>query len=157
MFDEIVSSVKTIDEKQMLLDEIELLLHSLYKKSAQSFEDVLRTQVRSRIAQKIEEILRKESGEKHAILEKLQETVLDLPVMELTLAFEPTETSLQRLSTWVKTNVGAKVVFQLKYDRSILGGVIMIHEGEYRDYSVRRQLERIINEEQGQIAQLLNQ
>ena len=72
--------------------------------------------------------LRKGGGDE---LDKLKQAALAMPVVRLTLAFEPNR-------DWIVKAVGEAVVLDMAVDKSILGGAIVENAGKYGDYSLRK-------------------
>src|SRR4030067_2685983 len=145
---EILETVRTVEDKRFLTEEIEELAKCLYKKDQNAFNETLEIKVRARVARQIEQTLQEFKGEKSALLEEILQTLNSLRVLELTLAFEPTEVYLRNLSSWVREQVGEDVILDLKYDRNILGGAVVVFAGEERVFSIRKKLERLIEQEE---------
>ena len=64
-------------------------------------------------------------------LDKLKQAALAMPVVRLTLAFEPNK-------DWIVKAVGRAVILDIRVDKSILGGAIIENQGKYGDYSLRK-------------------
>ena len=60
--------------------------------------------------------------------------------IQLTIAFRPDEETVTYFSDWVKKNVRKDLLIDLKFDKSIVGGALIIADGAYKDYSVRKNL-----------------
>lgn len=71
-------------------------------------------------------------------LGKLSEKVLSLPILTLTVAFEPKEKTLQALSEWFFLNNKKQVLFEITVDATIIAGATMTFEGKYVDYSIKQ-------------------
>ncbi|MBM3208773.1 hypothetical protein FJZ40_00565 [Candidatus Shapirobacteria bacterium] len=64
-----------------------------------------------------------------------------LPKIRLTLAFPPSATLKRRLAAWLKKETGRKASWEIKTDKKILGGLILIFNGHYRNFSLKRELD----------------
>jgi F0F1-type ATP synthase delta subunit len=82
----------------------------------------------------------------------IKESLSSAKVVNLTIAIEPNLEMINKLSLWVKSNLGDDSVLDLKIDQSILGGAIISYEGLYKDYSLKSSLEKIFSEKRNQIA-----
>jgi len=71
----------------------------------------------------------------------LQEKVAFLPVLSLTIAFEPNEAVLQAVSQWFLINTKKQVVFDIQIDRSLIAGASLTFNGKFKDYSIRTQFQ----------------
>jgi hypothetical protein len=60
--------------------------------------------------------------------------------IQLTIAFQPDEQTITYFSDWIKKNIRNDLIIDLQYDKSIVGGALIIADGAYKDYSVRKNL-----------------
>lgn len=60
--------------------------------------------------------------------------------IQMTIAFQPNEETITYFSDWVKNNVNKELLIDLRFDKSIVGGAVVIAGGAYKDYSVRKNL-----------------
>lgn len=77
-------------------------------------------------------------------LENMQETVAKLPVLSITIAFEPGDKTLKSLSEWFLINLKKQVVFDITVDRRLVAGATINFNGKFSDYSIRPVVERMI-------------
>lgn len=78
------------------------------------------------------------------LFEGIRDTVSAVPVMEMTVAVEPSERSLYRIKEWIDSHSTTKVFLDIKVNPRIIGGVRIAYNGKYHDYSVKKTLiERI--------------
>lgn len=82
--------------------------------------------------------------------EKIQKFVLevkvlldDLRVVGLLVAWNIPQDVIKKMSLWFETNFGEKVIMDIKLDRFILGGLVVLDNGKQHDYSLIKQLERM--------------
>lgn len=68
----------------------------------------------------------------------LKEYISHLPVIQITLAFEPKETTVQRISSWFSYHMKQTVLVNISTDRRILGGSIIAYNGKYLDYTLQK-------------------
>lgn len=141
MYSEILSKIRTKEEGEKLLQEVEILIASLYEEEGRGFESALRTRVRQWVSDKLLLGFEKEGGDRQRYLKELKERLENLKTLGLTLAFEPTEASLDKFSSFIKKNLGEDVVLDISLDKSILGGAIIVWKGRWRDFSLRRLFE----------------
>lgn len=79
-------------------------------------------------------------------LEKIQAKINTLPVVSLVLAFEPKEATLQSLSRWFLLGMNKQVLFDIKVDKSLIGGAAILSNGKYLDYSIRPEFQRAFDQ-----------
>jgi len=75
----------------------------------------------------------------------IQNKISFLPVLSITLAFEPTLATLQALSDWFLLNK-KQVLFEITVDKSLLAGVALYYNSKYLDFSVKNRFEKILND-----------
>jgi hypothetical protein len=75
--------------------------------------------------------------------------------IRLTIAFQPNEETITFFSDWVKKNVKPDMLIDLQFDKSIVGGVQLIANGVYKDYSVRKKLTNRFQIQRDEIMELL--
>jgi hypothetical protein len=142
MYSEILDRIRTKTEADLLIQEVDLLLSSLYGAEEGSFEETLKNSVRLGVASVIrKEISRSDIG-KEEFLEGLKKQIGKLNVLRLVIAFEPTESNVNRIHEWVKENIGNSVIPDIVCDQSVLAGAVIIYKGKYKDFSLRRVLEK---------------
>lgn len=78
-------------------------------------------------------------------IEKIQAKIATLPTISLVLAFEPNEETLQSLSRWFILNTNKQVLFEIKVDKSIIGGASILSGGKYLDYTIKPNFEKMMN------------
>jgi hypothetical protein len=70
-------------------------------------------------------------------IKKVQELTASLPVVPITIAFEPKEQTLQLLSEWFMVNLKKQVLFDITVDRKLIAGAAVTFKGKYRDLSIK--------------------
>ena len=74
---------------------------------------------------------------------KVQESVAAIPVLSLTLAFEPTVESMKALTDWFLLNLKKQVLFDVKVDTSIIGGALITFNGKFLDFSIKTKFDQV--------------
>ena len=69
--------------------------------------------------------------------DKIREKISSMPVIYLTLAFEPGEETLKILSDWFPLNINKQVLLDIKTDTNLIAGAYISFNGKYLDSSVR--------------------
>lgn len=78
-------------------------------------------------------------------LEKIQEKIASMPVMTLTIAFEPTEKTLRALSEWFLVNTNRQVLLDFHLDTGLIAGAVISVNGKFYDFSVRPKFNNVLN------------
>ncbi len=74
----------------------------------------------------------------------MQESIAKLPVLTLTIAFEPQENTLKSLSEWFLINMKKQVVFDFSVDHKVIAGATLTYNGKFFDFTVKPVFERIL-------------
>ncbi len=79
-------------------------------------------------------------------ISKIQEKITGLSVVSLVLAFEPKEQTLKSLSHWFIVNIKKQVLFDITVDSSIIGGMAILSNGKYLDFSIRPAFDQVVKQ-----------
>lgn len=82
-----------------------------------------------------------------AILDEFKAQFYKIQVVSLTVAIEPTQDLLVKLQSWFSENLGQRVIFDLKVDPQIIGGIKLICRNHFRDFSLSSTIEDITKSE----------
>jgi F0F1-type ATP synthase delta subunit len=138
MFEKIISKVRTTEERDKILAEVSILLNSFYQDKGLGFSMTLKSQVRNWISQVILDEIPEDKEGIEKYLNDLKTKLDSLQTLTITVAFEPTSSSLDKFVGFVRENVSEDIILQIESDPSILGGAIITKGGQYRDFSLRR-------------------
>lgn len=79
-------------------------------------------------------------------LDKLQEQITKLPMLSLTLAFEPNEETLNLINEWFAINTKKQFIFDITINPNLLAGVAINFNGKYLDYSVNKKFDKVLKD-----------
>jgi hypothetical protein len=146
-----LSQIKTKEDKLSFLSMIDNVNAILYTKN-------FKTELKKNAPKGFYEILNKDFTKlKWQIkpigeyLNKLKEEITRVETVEITLAFNPSQDFLDKLSNRVKTAFGKNVVPDISIDQGIIAGAKIAFMGKIKDLSFRKVLNRSIFEEKERI------
>jgi F0F1-type ATP synthase delta subunit len=84
--------------------------------------------------------------EQFNLLEKLKDWLKKLPVLKLEIAFLPSEKTIEKISYWLKKEVGKKIILDIYFNPKIVGGAILEYEGKFANLSLAKEIEKIFYE-----------
>lgn len=171
-YEGLIELTRTTEEIVKFEEEIDLILQNVYRVDKQVIEEALEKHVRVRVAMEIRKLFAQEisSNVEHsnldtsskmiastsdvamthikkedikAILSSAYRTICALPILQMTLAFEPSEAVIGNISRWARQTLAPGILLDLSLDRSILGGAIIIYQGKFFDYSLRKKLQAV--------------
>lgn len=137
---DLLKYVRTVSDAELLNNEIDILIDSLYRTGERSFDKTINKSVRKEIAKALETIGPSKSGRK-ADLQRIKEDLKKLNVLRLTLAFEPSQLVIEKTIKWLRENVSGDIVVNILYDPAIVGGAIIEYQGKYIDMSLKKKLD----------------
>lgn len=155
--DELFIQLRTKEEAKRAISEIELLLKSFSKPTPSSLEEGIKKIVSERLADFFIKSLKPLSGTRKQTeyLEDLLQKISSLPALSLTIAFEPTEESIDVFSSWAKSNIDSNVLLDIHFDTVLVGGAIVEYEGMYRDYSLKKKIEEMFAQKREEVVKPL--
>ena len=145
---DVIESLKTTQEVANFLSEIDVFLLTFFKSEKISIEQAL-SSVSADSAQKISQAFSKNNldiNDKDTVtgfFKNLKELAGKLNVIKLTLAFDPTAKTVENIHNFVKENIGTGYILEIEVEPDILGGSIIIFNGKYNDFSLKKSIEEV--------------
>jgi hypothetical protein len=78
--------------------------------------------------------------------DKIQARIADLPILSLTVAFEPTEETFKLLSEWFLLNIHKEALLDITVDTKIIAGAKVSFNGKYSDHSIKTKFDQIFQD-----------
>lgn len=159
--DKIIEKIKTVAQARQLGDALDGLVADLYENQQERFEEKVNRLLSLSQAEAVLQLVSSSVGgplsedEIKQILGSLKAATLKLPIVKLTLAFEPTEAMLEEIGSWFWENTGKHILLDVAVDGSIVGGAIIEYNGVYKDFSVKTRLEKVFRGQREEIEKLL--
>lgn len=148
-FQGMIQLTQTTEDVVKLDEEIDLLLQSIYHVDKDMFEDTLEKMVRIRMAMEIRKLVKQTASSKKEeikiLLSNMYRTICALPILQLTLAFEPSDAVIGNISRWARQNLVDGILLDLSLDRNVLGGAIIVYHGKFYDLTLRKKLKEIFD------------
>ena len=135
MYSEIIQMLKTKEETYQILDEVDLLLKTIYHYSTM-YDEVLNNDIRKWVKDMVTNEMEKEKIGKEDYYKGLKEAIDKLKVLDLTISFEPTGSAVDHISFWVKENLGEEIIINFIHDPKIIAGATISYNGRYLDLSL---------------------
>ncbi len=126
-YSDIYGLVLTTGDRELLMQEIDILISNLYK------TDIISSEVRGSTV----EVLGKYKDK----LPIVREAVSRMREIKLEVARELPQRAMEDISNWVRKNLGEDVVIEFKLKPELIGGATVYWEGRYGDFSLKRKLE----------------
>lgn len=149
---DLITSLKTTEEVDDLALEIDDLQTSLFKSEKMSLDKAMET-ISQTTSKKIIEIFEKfnlDMNDKELIadfLETLKNLIKKFKVIKLILAYDLTRKTIENIHEAVSENIGIGYVLDIEIDESVLGGAVVMFNGKYKDFTLRKSLEEVFARE----------
>ena len=139
--------IKTTDELHDFALEIDFLLTCVFKSKNKSLDDLLE-KISPKSALILKNVLSKNKlaeNNKDLIGKALlaQKNKLNYKIISITLAFEPSETTIGNIYSWVMEKLGTEYILDIDIDKTIMAGAIISFNGSYKDFTVKKNLEEV--------------
>jgi len=157
ILNDILGYIKTVDQLDNFLAEIENVLAGLFKIKNKSIDQILdKTAGKStagtikRLAEQ-NKIIPSDYPSLEKILTGLKKDLKKIKILKISLAIDPSQEQIDHIFDWVLENLGKGIILDIDKDESILGGAIISFGGTYKDLSLRRTIEEIFQTKKGEI------
>lgn len=154
MDEDIFYKVKTSESAEILKEELELLLKSLYLGSNE-FSSILRTKVRSNISDYFIKKLNEEDVDIEKLIKDIILKIEKISTVRLIIAYEPTEDAIDRFYSFIVSACQKNIFLDIGYSPDIIGGAVIIFQGKYRDFSFKYVFEREFEKERSSIMKII--
>ena len=148
MYFDLITSLKTVNEVNDLSLELDTLGSALFKSEKMNLDDAL-SSIRENSAKTIMEIFSKNKldlADKEVIqdfLRTLKNLMQKFKVIKLVLAFDPPLKTIDKIHNYIFENIGIGYILDIEVDETILGGSVVIFNGKYKDYTLRKSLDEL--------------
>lgn len=140
--DQIYSEIQTKEDFKLVNNELDLLESGLYKKGKASFEEILAGSIRKSTANMISNLLTIKNQKE--VITELKNQLAMVKFMELTISFEPSTKTINKISSLVKSSISPNIALDIKIDKEIIGGAVISYNGKYLDFSLKKKLEEVL-------------
>jgi len=146
-FSKLTENVLTKEDLISLLEEIYFVENLIFKEKERKLSEKIEGKVSPNLENFVKELEKREKlknlKEAENIFENLKEYLLSLPQIKLKIAFNPRRDFQERIAKVFDK----KLILDFEVDPEIIGGVIVEYGGKIFDFSLKRNLERILKEE----------
>lgn len=143
---ETLQQVKTVSDQIMMREVTEVLEASVYRKDGGKTEKILSEILSENLYQAAKKIMSDPAlgGDQDfdEYLSGLKERLQNMKVLHFEVVFEPDEGQIVEITDWILRELGENIVIDFYLNPSIVGGAVVIYEGEYFDFTMSAILER---------------
>lgn len=142
--------VITHDDSVQFYKELDLVMEHLYDTKT-TLEDVLSDHLSHEKKQAVltfaqnEKMSISKPEEMQQVLDKLKASLAHVPVVEMRVAFEPSERLLFQITKWLNEDKKQRVFVRFVIDRELIAGAVISYNGMIHDYSIKTQIEQLLS------------
>jgi F0F1-type ATP synthase delta subunit len=81
-----------------------------------------------------------------AFFTKIQDHINKLPVLSLTVAFEPKEKTLAAIAEWFMLNLKKQMLFEITVEQDVIAGTKINYKGKFLDASVKPIFDKMLTD-----------
>ncbi len=146
LFDQIITNLRVKSEVSQVLTCLEEFTQTFFSSKTQADQQEIFKRLPKATADILINSLTKEPitpDNQIAIkrqIDALSTKLRQCQTIQITIAFQPDENTISLISGWVKKNVKPEMLIDWQFDKTIVGGALIIAGGTYKDYSVRKNL-----------------
>lgn len=153
-FQQILSQLRTREEANALLRDIDIVLDSYFRVSESRKDEILDSKL-SYASSRLFKNLREQFGDDHSAFElflnRLKEKIRSLPLFSITISFDPLESTVEMIKKWVSDNIHGNVILEITVNPNILGGAQITYGGRYKDLSLKNRFDRVFETDKEEI------
>jgi F0F1-type ATP synthase delta subunit len=143
---DLIASLKTTQEVADFVCEIDTLMLTFSKSEKMTMEKILDS-ISINSAKKIMQIFTKNNldiNDKDTVagfFETLKELLKKFKVIKLVLAFDPTRKTIENIHNFIRETMGIGYILDIEVSEDILAGAIVIFNGKYSDFTLKKNIE----------------
>lgn len=143
---ETLKQVRTVADQIMMREAVEILESSFYRRDGQRTEKILSKNLSENLYQSVQKIvsdpeLQLENNFRE-YLAGLEDRLQNTKIIRFEVAFEPDENLIAEIGGWIERELGENIIMDFYLSPSIVGGAVIIYEGEYFNFILSAILER---------------
>jgi len=155
---DIVESLRTIQDVDLFVRDIDTLSQMLFDLEAKDTSlkqalDLISTESAAKITKLFWE-KQLDTNDRTAVtefLKTLKTSIGQLKIIKLVLAFDPTRKTIENIHKFVEKNIEKGYIFDIEVSEDILGGTIIMFNGKYNDFSLKKSIEDVFKNKREEI------
>ena len=147
---DLITSLRTTQEVAGFASEIDtfMLENTLDSISEDSAKKIMRTFSKNNLDINNKNIV-------VSFFKTLKELLKKLKVIKLVLAFDPTRKTIENIHNFVKNIAGIGYILDIEISEDVLGGAVIIFNGKYYDFTLKKSIEDTFEVKNKEIQMLL--
>lgn len=148
---DLITSLKTTQEVADFVSEIDTLM---LEKTLDSISVDSAKKIRQVFSENNLDLNDKDAAA--GFFETLKGLLKNLKIIKLVLAFAPTQKTIENIYNFAKDTIGIGYILDIEVSQDILGGAIVMFDGKYNDFTLRKGVEEVFANKKGEFFWLSN-
>ena len=145
---DLITSLKTTQEVESFVSEIDTLMFEFYNTKGLLIHKALDSISFGTVGKIMQAFLKNNLDINNkdtfvSFFQTLKILIKKLKVIKLVLAFDPTRITIEKIHNFVKENIGMGYILDIEVYHDVLGGAIVIFNGKYKDFTLKKNLEEV--------------
>lgn len=163
ILNKLYSLVETTSDAASLTDSLQTAKNSLFKTKNKGIIDEAALHMPAKFGILLKDAISASKtdptnlNQVKSLLDAFTEALSGLEEVSLILAIDPPQKTISSLSVALKKSFGQKTIMSLDTDPDILGGAIVIANGRYLDYSLRKKLNILFEARKEELTKLVDE
>jgi hypothetical protein len=145
--DPIFRVCRTTWERRKLINELRDIEKRLYSSEMVDIKEIIKDVSRESTYDIVLRVVGSDPAKYQNRIAAMTQALMNIPELELVLAFEPALGLIQRIFNKVTQAVKQPLILDIHYEPFLIGGAALTYAGRYGDYSVRQKIEKLIQTE----------
>lgn len=142
--------IRTREELISLLEEIIKIKSLIFQNEYIPLSEKINGKINNNLKKLIEQFEREGiipiiQEQQLIFFEKIENKLESLPEIKLEISFWPNEDFLEKISQWLNKELKQKTIIDLAINPKIVGGAVVEYQGKWRDFSLAKKIEEMIN------------
>lgn len=148
VFEESAKKIKTKEDLISLLNQINSIQGLIFKNLNSSLSEKAKGKISQDFIKKLEKlekenIISKNPEKNQIFFENFKNYLGNIPQIKITTSFQPQKESINKISSWLKKEIGENVILDLIFNPEITGGIIIGYQGRQLDLSLAKKIKEL--------------
>ncbi len=149
MIEKLIENVFTKEDLLSLFSQISQLQELAFKgegllsKKASSLKEDLKSLYHLILEAEEKMVVFDDPKSQFDFLESLKKELSQVPILKIQLAFSPSLETVEKISRFLKKEVGRKIILDILVNPEIVGGAILEYQGKYLNFSLAKEIEKL--------------
>jgi len=151
VLNKLIKEIITTEELNSILLEIDKIQREVFEKQNGSLSKIAKELENHQLENyllELEKIYPKNPEEQFSSLEKLKKNLQIISQIRIQIAYPVSKAFLKNIVSWIEKETHKKLILDIILNPKIVGGAIIEYQGKYENFSLEKEIDKIIREKQ---------